>query len=76
MAKSSSIGRLRMDARVWMLASVGIILLWSLVGVADLPTWLFELVVGACVRSPDPRLARVMLVADIWPERAEPAPSS
>lgn len=35
-----------MDARVWMLASVGIILLWSLVGVADLPTWLFELVVG------------------------------
>ena len=30
----------------------------------------------ACVRSPGPLLVRVMPVADRWPERAEPAPST
>ena len=36
----------------------------------------FDVIGRACVRLSGPQLVRVMQVADIWPEKAEPAPFS
>lgn len=55
------------------------IILWAAYG-----GWLFAMTATAdmagvtwrCVRSAVPQLVRVMLVADRWLERAEPAPST